>query len=262
MKKDSHYLFTDSCVLSEIIKCPASSNVPEGTKDKKRKRSGGLMECINVSFLPSLKQWMILSKGNKLLKRWVWHSKSPSKYNMKPRVVQMWTSYLHDKPSAVTSDRSTQFRKVNEKKQQQATKERTRVTLLGTVLIAFPYGDQWTSRPVFLSAFSSIYVHFEEDQWMQLLVLLVRVLVRARSCWKEGCAVCREIASGIEANVAGACCHQQCNQTNSSMALFLLHCHATVVPLFTSNNNCFVGGKVRRMSCSCIICDSSEEWRM
>ena len=149
----------------------------------------------------------------------------------------------------------------NKKMQQQATKELTRVTLLGTVLIAFPYGDQWTSRSVFLSAFSSIYVHFEEDQWMQLLVLLVRFLVRARSCWKEGCAVRREIASEIEANVAGPCCHQQCNQTNSSMALFLLHCHATVVPLFTSNKNCFAGGKVRRMSCSCIICDC-EEWRM
>ncbi len=55
----------------------------------------------------------------------------------------MWTSYVHDKPSTVTLDSSTQFRKVNEQKmQQQATKERARVTLLGTVLIAFPYGDQ------------------------------------------------------------------------------------------------------------------------
>jgi hypothetical protein len=68
VKKDSHYLFTDSGVLGEIIKCPASSNGPEGTKEKKRKRSGGLMQCINVSFLPSLKQWMIFSKGNKILK--------------------------------------------------------------------------------------------------------------------------------------------------------------------------------------------------
>jgi hypothetical protein len=68
MKKNSHYLFTDSGVLGEIIKCPASSNAPEGTKEKKRKRSGRLMECINVSFSPSLKQWMILSKGNKILK--------------------------------------------------------------------------------------------------------------------------------------------------------------------------------------------------
>ena len=150
--------------------------------------------------------------------------------------------------------------------QQQATKERTRVTLLGTVLIAFPYGDQWTSRPVFLSAFSLICFHLEEDQRKQLLVLLVRVLVRARSCWKEGRAVRREIASGIEENVEGECCHRQRNQTKSSMALvFLLHRHATIVPSFTSNKNCFpaavVGGKVGQMSCSCIICDS-EEWRI
>ena len=68
MKKDSHYLFTDPGVLGEIIKCPTPSNVPEGTKDKKRKRSGRLIECINISFSPSRKQRMFLSEGNKIVK--------------------------------------------------------------------------------------------------------------------------------------------------------------------------------------------------
>ena len=136
--------------------------------------------------------------------------------------------------------------------------------MLGPVFMVLPYGDQWTSWPVFLSAFSLIYFHFEVDR-KQLFVLLVRVLARARNCWKEGCAVCREIASGIEESIAGICCHRQCNQTNFSMALFLIHCHAAIIPLLTSNNNCFpaavVGGEVGRMSCSCIMCDS-EEWQM
>jgi hypothetical protein len=44
------------------------TNIPDGTKDEKRRRSGRVVECINISFSPSLQEWTILSKGNKILK--------------------------------------------------------------------------------------------------------------------------------------------------------------------------------------------------
>ena len=107
---------------------------------------------------------------------------------------------------------------------------------------------------------------------MQSLVLrgVLVLLVRAKSCWKEGHAVRRKIASGIEENVAGLCCHRQCSQTSSCMALFLLvhHHHAAIVPWFTSNKNrCFSGSKARESGTNVLFsnhisCDDCEVWRL
>lgn len=68
-----------------------------------------------------------------------------------------------------------------------------------------------------------------------------------------------ESASGIEENVAGICCHQQCNQTNSSTAIFHLHNHSTVAPLLSSNSCCFLFLLWRNYWDECVVCLYCEE---
>lgn len=115
-----------------------------------------------------------------------------------------------------------------------------------------PYGYQRTffSRPVFLSALSLICFIAGTNGTAAFLVLVLLLKGQGGAENKVMQFAMRSLLE-LKKVLAGACCRRQCNQTNSSMALFRPHHHATTFPSFTSNNCCFfpaaVGGKVEQV---------------